>query len=590
MGVKDGVIGFFYASFGGLGSLLLKIFPGLEAKLDAAAIRIYPEAYAATVSGLTLIAGLICAPASILLYLFTRNVFALVLLAGPILVFVIGMLYPYSKASSIASVFDSEVPYAATYLAVMATGGVPPYTSLRRIAKSELMPNLAKIARIANIKVDATGEDPVSAMEDMARNVSSKEYRDLLLGYVSTLRSGGDVVHFLIRKTEMIFQSRTANMRIIGERLGMLMEAYATAVMMLSLVMYIIFIVSKAMPSEYFSFPASQFVIFAYFIMPLIASMFLYLADITQPKYPLTDKRPFKAFLAGLPVGVASFAFFALPFYVEPLRYIPPFNITSDLIVMLRDLMGLGLGYEATIGLCISFLILFAPGAIAWEKYGRENVSILRGLTRFLRDLTETRKTGMSPEKCIRILSDRDYGAFTKHLKLMSRQVGWGISLRRIYKDFAQRVHGWLARAGMFILIDSIDVGGGAPETLDTLATFMENLEEMERQKRATLRPLMMIPYLTAIMLVVVVVVLVVFMRGLLRMARIYISVPEFVHLFLPPIVLIAIVSGLVAGKISEGTVAAGFKHAMIMATITLIAVWISGTMSIQLISMPIHG
>ncbi|HDD66877.1 MAG TPA: hypothetical protein ENG52_04560 [Nitrososphaeria archaeon] len=157
MGAKDGLIGFFYASFGGFGSLLLKIFPGLEAKLDAAAIRIYPEAYAATVSGLTIIAGLICTPASILLYLFTRNIFALTLLAGPILVLIIGMLYPYSKASSIASVFDSEVPYAATYLAVMATGGVPPYTSLRRIAKSELMPNLAKIARIANIKVDATG-------------------------------------------------------------------------------------------------------------------------------------------------------------------------------------------------------------------------------------------------------------------------------------------------------------------------------------------------------------------------------------------------------------------------------------------------
>ena len=77
MGVKDGVVGFFYASFGGLGSLLLRIFPGLEAKLDAAAIRIYPEAYAATVSGLTLIAGLICAPASILLYLLTGSPFAL---------------------------------------------------------------------------------------------------------------------------------------------------------------------------------------------------------------------------------------------------------------------------------------------------------------------------------------------------------------------------------------------------------------------------------------------------------------------------------------------------------------------------------
>ncbi len=579
--------GFFYASFRGLGSLLLRIFPGIGSKLDAAVIRVHPEAYASAVAGLTVIAALACAPLSLILYLVTRSLFSLALMVVPLMILLLGVFYPYAQASSIASVFESEVPYAATYLAVMATGGVPPYTSLKRLSKSELMPNLAKIARVAELRVEATGEDPVSAIENMAKNLPSKEYRDLLMGYVSTLRSGGDVVHFLIRKTEVIFQGRTANMRIIGERLGMLMEAYAASVMMVSLVLYIIYIVSRALPSEYFSFPAEQFVIFAYLIMPLMAGMFIYLADITQPKYPFTDKRPFRAFLAGLPAGIIFMVLFVAPFFLEGLRYIPPFSITSDLIVQLRRLLGLDLGYESTIAMCLGFIVLFMPGAAAWEKYGKENMSILHGLTRFLRDLTETRKTGMSPEKCIRTLSDRDYGGFTKHLKLMSRQIGWGTSLRAIYRDFEKRVHGWLARAGMFILIDSIDVGGGAPETLDTLAAFMEDLEEMERQKRATLRPLMLVPYMTAVMLVAVVVILVVFMKGLLQIARIYVSVAEFVQMFLPPVVLVAIMSGLVAGKIAEGTISAGFKHAIIMSVITLIAVWISGTMSVQFISMP---
>ncbi|MEM2188759.1 MAG: type II secretion system F family protein [Nitrososphaerota archaeon] len=587
MGFRDSMYGFFYASFRGLGSLLLRIFPGIGSKLDAAVIRVHPEAYASAVAGLTVIAALACAPLSLILYLVTRSLFSLALMVVPLMVLLLGVFYPYAQASSIASVFESEVPYAATYLAVMATGGVPPYTSLKRLSKSELMPNLAKIARVAELRVEATGEDPVSAIENMAKNLPSKEYRDLLMGYVSTLRSGGDVVHFLIRKTEVIFQGRTANMRIVGERLGMLMEAYAASVMMVSLVLYIIYIVSRALPSEYFSFPAEQFVIFAYLIMPLMAGMFIYLADITQPKYPFTDKRPFRAFLAGLPAGIIFMVLFVAPFFLEGLRYIPPFSITSDLIVQLRRLLGLDLGYESTIAMCLGFIVLFMPGAAAWEKYGKENMSILHGLTRFLRDLTETRKTGMSPEKCIRTLSDRDYGGFTKHLKLMSRQIGWGTSLRAIYRDFEKRVHGWLARAGMFILIDSIDVGGGAPETLDTLAAFMEDLEEMERQKRATLRPLMLVPYMTAVMLVAVVVILVVFMKGLLQIARIYVSVAEFVQMFLPPVVLVAIMSGLVAGKIAEGTISAGFKHAIIMSVITLIAVWISGTMSVQFISMP---
>jgi len=43
----------------------------------------------------------------------------------------------------------------------------------------------------------------------------------------------------------------------------------------------------------------------------------------------------------------------------------------------------------------------------------------------------------------------------------------------------------------------------------------------------------------------------------------------------------------LVAGKVSSGTIAAGFKHAVIMAVITLIAIWLSGTITVQLITPP---
>ena len=350
------------------------------------------------------------------------------------------------------------------------------------------------------------------------------------------------------------------------------------------------YIISRAMPTQYMMLPPGQFVIIAYLIMPMLAAIFLYLGDISQPKYPLTDTRPYKAFMASIPVAMVFLVLFVTPFYVVQLKAIPPFDLTSNLIVRFREFLGLDMGYEASIALCFFFIILFVPGMIAWEKYGKENFSILHGLTLFTRDLTEARKTGMSPEKCIMTLAERGekaYAGFTKHLKIIARQTGWGLSLRRIYKEFERRVYGWLARAGVFIMIDAIDVGGGAPETFDVLATFMENLEEMEKNKRATLRPLLLIPYMTAIILVMVVVVLISFMKNLLKLARVYISIPEFVHLFLPPVVLIAVISGLVAGKVSDGTVAAGFKHAVIMAIITLIAIWLSGTLSIQILTPP---
>ncbi|MEN2975353.1 MAG: type II secretion system F family protein [Candidatus Caldarchaeales archaeon] len=588
MGFLDSFSGFSYSNFRGLGLYILKLFPNISAKLESSGKRIHPEAYASIVAGVTVISLIFASILSLLLFLFTSNILvSLILFIIPGLAFMIGVLYPYGEASSVASVLESEIPYAATYLAVMATGGIAPYTSLSRISKGELMPNIARAAKNAEIRVKIGGVDPVSAMEDMAKGVPSKEYRDLIMGYASTLRSGGDVVHFLIRKTEQIFDSRMGKMRIIGERMGMLMEAYAAITMMLSLIIYIIYIVSRAMPSEYLVLPSEQFVILAYFIMPLLALIFLYLADITQPKYPMTDVRPYRIFYMTVPFSFIFLMLFVAPFFLDVLRFTPPFNLTSSLIVELRSRMGLVQGYESSIALSIFFMILFAPGMVFYERYGKESMSILHGMTLFLRDLTEARKTGMSPEKCIITLKDRPYAGFSKHLKIIAKQIGWGESLRKVYQDFTKRVHGWMSRASLYILIDAIDVGGGAPETFDVLSTFMENLEEVERQKRSTLLPLMIIPYMAAIMLVVVVVILVSFMRNLLQIARIYISLAEFIHFFLPPVILIAVISGLVAGKVSSGAIAAGFKHAFILSIVSLIAVWLSGTISIQIFLTP---
>jgi flagellar protein FlaJ len=581
MGLAESFYSFSYANFRALGAYLLKIAPGIPTKLEYTGKRIYPEVFTSMVAAVAVISAIVCIPAAVVLYILTSSWIAAAVLGSiPALTLLMGLAWPYLSAASAASLFESEVPHAASYLAVMATGGIPPYKSLTRLANSKLMPNIARTARIAELKVRVGGMDPVSAIEEMAKGLPSKEYKDLLLGYASTLRSGGDVVHYLIRKTEQIFTSRMGKMRIVGERMGMLMEGYAATTMMLSLVVFTIYIVSRALPSEFLIMPSEQFVIIAYLFLPMISMFFIYLADISQPKYPSTDPRPMRVFLYTLPAALAFAVFFVFPFFITDLRYISPFDLTSSLIASLRKAIGLEMGYESSIALILFFIIMFTPGAVAYQIYGSENISVMHGMTLFLRDLTEARKTGLSPEKCIIDLSRNPYGAFSKHLKVMARQIGWGVPLRKIYEDFAKRAYGWLERAGTYILIDAIDVGGGAPETLEVLASFFEDLEEIERQKRATLKPLMLIPYLTAIILIVVVVILISFMKGLLQIARISISTAEFIHFFLPPVIIIAIISGIVAGKVSSAVVAGGFKHAVIMSIISFIAIWLSGTLA----------
>jgi flagellar protein FlaJ len=581
--IKSSLIGFSYSHFNWIGKAILKVFKNLPSSLDSANIRIYPEAYASFIGFSFILSFIICSSLTFFSYIyFNLGFFSYFFFIPPIIILILLLTYPNLASVSRASNLEAEVPFVAAYITVMATGRVSPYRSMERLKNIKLLPNLSEEARRIDMDVKATGIDPVSALEKSAKIIPSKEYKSLILGYVSTLRGGGDIVHFLQRTTEKIFEARSEKAKAIGERIGMLMEGYAATGTMLALGLYVIFIVSQILPAGTAAFSSASFILFAYIFLPALSFIFLYLTDIFQPRFPVSDWRPYKVFALTLPITFFLLICLITPFYFPPLKDI--FKPIMNTVFFIRDAMGLGMGqkppavsgFEIPLGLCITIMVSVAPAMVAYHKYATETSGIDTGITRFLRDLVELRKTGMSPEKCIENLSKNDYGAFSKYLIKIAEQIKWGFPLSKIYSTFAQEVYSWLARINMFLIVDAIDVGGGTPETLETLATFSEEIELIEKQKRMMLKPLLLIPYISAIILVVSTVVLIGFMRSILSIAHIYLPFSNFVQLFVPPLILNSAISGFVAGKVSEEKVSAGFKHAFILTLVSLIALAIT--------------
>ncbi len=124
------------------------------------------------------------------------------------------------------------------------------------------------------------------------------------------------------------------------------------------------------------------------------------------------------------------------------------------------------------------------------------------GVSNFLRDLTEVRKTGLSPEKCIESLSKRDYGTFTKELRKISSEISWGIPIKKVMMDFLHRTRSWMVQIVMFLLVETIDVGGGTIAMIESLARFNNLTQEVEKEKKMSVRPYVMMPYLASILLV----------------------------------------------------------------------------------------
>jgi len=522
--------------------------------LEKAGIKIYPETYISLMFFLALLTAPITITALVFLYLF-KWIPLVALVPAPIYVMIAFMVAPMMKAGERSSTLEREMPFVAAYVSVMATGGISPYMSINRLSNVDLMPAMRREAKEVIRDVEIFGMDPLSAINKAAKTNPLDIFRELFSGYASTVITGGDVSHFLEMKTEEIFKTRSMRIKAAAERLGTLLESFVIIMVLMSLCFYILFSVD-AIYSVGISI-YSGIILYTYVFTPMLSIVFIYLAHDLQPKTPITDWRPYKAY--AISSSVAVLVFLLLSGFLG--------MVQAPIFDMIRGIIDLPLA------LTISLVISTAPPAIIQGRISRTRSNIERGIASFLRDLTETRKTGMSPEKCIENLSKRNYGQFSTELRRMSSQLSWGVPLRQVCMDFINRIKSWLSQIIMFLLVETVDVGGGTVAMMESLTRFNVMTQEVEREKRMNTRPYIIMPYFSAILLMSTTLLMLLFITKTITMVGTkHIDLGFISMLFTVSVIFHCYMIGVVAGKISEESVAAGFKHSALLVIITLVA------------------
>jgi flagellar protein FlaJ len=440
----------------------------------------------------------------------------------------------------------------------MATGGIPPYVSFKRLSQVDLMPATRKEAKEIIKDVEIFGIDPLTAMQSSAKNNPLDIFRDFLSGYASTVVIGGDIAHFLETKSEDIFKARAARVRNAAERLGMLLESFIIIMVLMSLCFYILFSVESIYSSGMNM--GSSMVMYTYVFTPILCVVFIYLAHGMQPKTPVNDLSPYKVF--GICTVIGALVFLLLTSFVG--------------MVNIPFLSGIQSIVDLPTATAIALFITTAPPAVVQIRVSGRKASLEHGIANFLRDLTEVRKTGLSPEKCIENLSNRDYGEFSKELKKITSEISWGIPVRKVIMDFVKRTKSWITQIVMFLLVEAIDVGGGTITMIESLARFNNMTQEVEREKKMAVRPYVMIPYFAAILLVATTVMMLMFTTQTVGVAG-ETAEPNgqlgfLTTIFTTSVIIHSYLIGLVGGKISEESVAAGFKHSAILVIIAVTA------------------
>ena len=526
--------------------------------LDRAKIKIYAETYVSLmffVATLTLPASI---TSLVILYLYG---FMPIIFLVPLPFYVMAgfLMIPISRAGDRASNLEREMPFASAYISVMASGGIAPYISFKRLSEIELMPAMRSEAREIIKDVEIFGVDPLTAIEHAAKKNPLDIFKDFLAGYASTVIIGGDIGHFLERKAEDIFKTRALRVKAAAERLGMLLETFIIVMVLMSLCFYILFSV-ESIYSVGMGL-GSGIILYTYVFTPMLSMMFIYLAHSMQPKTPVVDMRPYKVF--GVCGAVAMIIFLLLTDFMG--FVIVPFFTQFHSVI------------DLPVAIAITLFIATAPAAVVNSKISKKRTSIEFGINSFLRDLTEVRKTGLSPEKCIESLSNRDYGEFTRELRKISSEISWGVPVKKVIMDFIKRTKSWMTQIIMFLLVETIDVGGGTIAMIESLARFNNLTHEVEKEKKMAVRPYIMMPYFAAILLVATTTMMIGFTASTLGVGAPGQAATgggkdlgPMITTFVTSCIFHSYLIGIVAGKISEESVAAGFKHASLLVIIAV--------------------
>ena len=243
-----------------------------------------------------------------------------------------------------------------------------------------------------------------------------------------------------------------------------------------------------------------------------------------------------------------------------------------------------------------SFLILalmvgLFPSAVVNVIDSRWKAGIDKNIPRFLREVAEAGRSGLTLTRAIEVSAERKYGPLSKELERVATQLSWGISLEDSMRSFAERMETTLARRTALLIIEVSRSGGDVQEVLESVNKHVSDLYLLERERKSAIRPYIAIIYVAAIIFLFTDILLIkTFFSQIANLQNIQkevttgalltisLDVPTLSKVLFHTSIIQSFFGGLVAGKMGEGSIGAGLLHCLILIAISflsfLLVVW----------------
>ncbi len=224
-------------SFRLLGSTVDRILPYLgdfKERFNKARRKTYFRAYVAsmvftvllvTIVSFTLpfVVGLLVAPDALILTLGVAIGISVV--SGTLTLLALYLRIQVATGSRSTSV-EMYLPYALSYMSILANAGSPPHEIFASLADAKLIKEVANECK--DIVRDATllGRNLAEALRAASARSPSKSFSEFLDGYLYTIRAGGDLNKYLVTEARERMREHKTKLRSLTDTLSTWAESY----------------------------------------------------------------------------------------------------------------------------------------------------------------------------------------------------------------------------------------------------------------------------------------------------------------------------------------------------------------------------
>ena len=220
--------------------------------------------------------------------------------------------------------------------------------------------------------------------------------------------------------------------------------------------------------------------------------------------------------------------------------------------------------FHALLNIIAGIIALIIPLSVRYIHYIQIK-SIERNFPSFLRDITSNIKSGMTLTQAIRLCKGKNYGYLTPYVNEIAAKIDWGISFEKVLTVFSKTIGSKSISRSVKTIIETHRSGGNISEVLDAVVSSVTELEKIKKERSARIYSQMINGYIIYFVFLGVMIGLSKFLIPAFGWGQSKNIVETFSQIFQAIILIQSIFAGLTIGKLAEGSLIAGLKHAFIM-------------------------